>query len=113
MNNIENIKKEIFKIINNNYLVIVEGKKDKKALNELGIKNVIFLENKPLFEIIEMIYKKDVVILTDLDTEGKKLFNKFRHQLQRNGIKIHYKIRELLFKTKLRHIEGLNKYLKD
>ena len=108
----DNIKEEISKIKQNNYLVIVEGKKDKKALNELGITNVIFLKNKPIFEIIESINGKDIVILTDLDSEGKKLFNKLRHQLQRRGVKLHNKLRNLLFKTKLRHIEGLINYLK-
>ena len=99
--NNDNIKEEISKIKQNNYLVIVEGKKDKKAL-----------KNKPIFEIIESINGKDIVILTDLDSEGKKLFNKLRHQLQRRGVKLHNKLRNLLFKTKLRHIEGLINYLK-
>ncbi len=109
--NIELILNDLEKIKNNNYLVIVEGKKDKRALNGLGITKVIFLENKPLFKIVEDIDEKEVVILTDLDAEGRKLFNKLRYQLQRRGIKLHNKIREDLFKSKLRHIEGLATYL--
>lgn len=106
----KDIEEEISKIKKNNYLVIVEGKKDKKALNGLGIINVIFLENRPLFEVVESV-NEDAVILTDLDVEGKKLFNKLRHELQRKGIRLHNKIRIILFKTGLRHIEGLNTYL--
>ena len=108
----EEILKEIETIKNKNYLIIVEGMKDKKALNDLGLKNIIFLKNRPLFEIIENINEKEIIILTDLDLEGKKLFNKLRYNLQRRGIKLNNNIRNLLFKTKLRHIEGLNTYLK-
>jgi|SRR3989344_2583438 len=105
----EEILKELEKI--KNKLVIVEGIKDKKALEYFGIKKIIYLKNRPLFEIIENINEGEVVILTDLDTEGRKLYNKFRFQLQKKGVKIDNKLRNLLFKSKLRHIEGLAKYL--
>ncbi len=111
MNNLEIIE-ELAEIKNNKYLVIVEGKKDKKALNDLGIGKIISFDNKPLFEIIENIDEKDVAILTDLDVEGKKLFNKLRYHLQKRGIRLHNGLRNALFKSKLRHIEGLNSYLK-
>lgn len=104
-NNIKEIKEE-------GYLVIVEGRKDKEALNELGIDNVIYLKNRPLFEIVEDINERDVVILTDLDVEGRKIFNKLRYLLQRRRIRLHNQIRNTLFRTRLRNIEGLNNYLK-
>ena len=110
--NTELILRDLENIKHNNYLVIVEGKKDKKALNEFGITNVVFLENRPLFEVIENVNYGDVVILTDLDVEGKKLFNKLRYHLQRKGVKLHNQIRGTLFRSKLRHIEGLITYLK-
>ena len=109
---IDKINLEISKIIDNNFLIIVEGKKDIASLNNLGIKNIISLENKPLFKIIESINEKEVIILTDLDKEGKKLFNKLRYNLQKNRIKINIKLRNLLFKNKLSHIEGPDTYLK-
>ncbi len=107
----EEILKEIEKIRKNNFLIIAEGKKDISALKILGLKNVISLKNKPLFEVIEEIRSKDIVILTDLDTEGRKIFSKLRCGLQKNGIRVHNKLRNLLFKTKLRNIEGLDSYL--
>lgn len=92
-------------------VVIVEGKKDKVSLHSLGVKNVVSLENKPLFRIIEELEAEEVVILTDLDGEGRKLFSRLSHGLQRNGVKVDNKFRKLLFKTDLSHIEGLYTYL--
>ncbi len=106
------IQEEIQKIIENKSLVIVEGKKDKESLNNLGIENVIYLKNKPLFEFVENLDEKDVVILTDLDLEGRKLFSKLRHLLQRRGFNINNNLRNVLFRSNLRCIEGLDTYLK-
>ncbi len=50
------------------------------------------------------------MILTDLDSEGKKLYGKLKKQLSNFGIKIDNELRDLLFKTKLRQIEGMKNY---
>ena len=94
-------------------LIIVEGKKDKAALESLGIKN-IFVLNGPLYKNIEEISKhKEVVILTDLDKEGRKLFSRLNSRLQERGIKVDNSFREFLFKeTKLRQIEGIDGYFR-
>ncbi len=94
-------------------LIIVEGKKDKQALSKFGIKN-IFVLNGPLYKNIEEISKKakEVVILTDLDKEGRKLFSRLNSRLQERGIKVDNSFREFLFKeTKLRQIEGIDSYI--
>ena len=88
--------------------VLVEGIKDKRALENLGFKKVITLKNRPLFEVIESINEKEIVLLTDLDAEGKKLFSILRRELERRGIKIDNKLRLELFKTGLRQIEALD-----
>lgn len=95
-----------------NLLVIVEGIKDVRALNHFDIDNVLSL-NRPLFEIIEDVASrvKEVVVLTDLDDEGKKLFHELSVGLQRHGVKADNRLREFLFKTDLRHIEGLVSFL--
>ena len=48
---IEEIKK-------GNYLVLVEGKKDRKALQSFGIRRIIELKNRPLFQVVEAINEK-------------------------------------------------------
>ncbi len=95
--------------------IIVEGKKDKEALKKLSI-YCVFTIKEPLFKLCENISKKykDVIILTDLDKEGKRLYSKLKENFERNGVKVNDRFREFLFKeTTLRQIEGLNKYIEN
>ena len=111
---VEEIKEEfqelVDKAINSDILVIVEGKKDRNALNNIGIKNIIELSKKPLFKIVEEISDSngECIILTDLDKKGKELYGKLNSDLQKRRVKVNNKLREFLFKnTKIRQIEGL------
>lgn len=104
----------IRKITDSNVLIIVEGKKDRTALEELGLNNIIELNKKPLFQIVEEISDSndECIILTDLDKKGKELYGKLNSDLQKRGVKINNELREFLFKnTKLRQIEGITTYL--
>ena len=110
----EEFNKILEKIRNLNILIIVEGKKDKAALQRLGIKNVMELEKKPLFQVVEKVaeFNEECIILTDMDKKGKQLYGKLSHDLQARGIKINNEIRNFLFKkTKLRQVEGIDSYL--
>lgn len=117
MNELNNeFSKHIDKIKQSNTLIIVEGKKDKKALQSFDIKNIIELNKKPLFEIIEKISNdnKNCIILTDLDRQGKQLYGKLNSGLQQFGVKIDNSFRNFLFKkTHLRQIEGMETYLEN
>ena len=103
---------ELYELIDKlkNVLVIVEGKKDKKALEEVGFRKVVSL-NKPLYEVVEEINEKKVLVLTDLDKKGKQIYGKLKKDLNKRGVGVDDKLRNLLFKTKLRQIEGLIHYL--
>ena len=108
---IEEFQNFVDKIKNSNTLVIVEGKKDRIALNKISINNIVELNKKPLFQIVEEISDSndECVILTDLDKKGKELYGKLNSDLQKRGVKVNNKLREFLFKnTKLRQIEGIN-----
>ena len=110
----EEIQSFIEKIKDSNTLIIVEGKKDRTALQKLGISNIVELNKKPLFQIVEDVADSndECIILTDLDKEGKQLYSKLNSNLQKNGVKVDNKFRNFLFKhTKLRQIEGINTYL--
>lgn len=105
----ENIESWLNNLKECNKLIIVEGIKDKKVLEDFGISNIIILD-KPIYKIVEEICekKKDVVILTDLDKEGKYLYRKLKSNLQKFGIKIDNKFREFLFReTRISNIEGI------
>ncbi len=91
-------------------LVVVEGAKDKKALERLGVKKVFCLDKKPLYMVVDDVsaISSEVVILTDLDEEGRRLYGKLKSQLQFLGVEIDNYFREFLFKnTKIRQVEGL------
>jgi len=91
--------------------IVVEGKNDEAALRALGLTKEIYqLSKKPLFEVIEGVSEKEreVIILTDLDKEGKKLYGTLSSGLQNHGVRIDNKFREWLFRnTKVRQIEGI------
>ena len=109
-NNIDELKQLIQKIIDSNTLIIVEGKKDRAALEKFGINNIIELSKKPLYQVVEEIVQnnKECIVLTDLDNKGKELYGKLSKDLQKHGIKINNKLRDFLFKnTKIRQVEGL------
>jgi 5S rRNA maturation endonuclease (ribonuclease M5) len=88
-------------------LVIVEGKKDKKALEKFGYQRIIILK-EPLYKVVESVNEEEVLILTDLDKKGKELYARLFKDLTRRGVKINNNLRELLFKNKVSHIEGLH-----
>lgn len=93
-------------------LILVEGKKDKAALESLGITKIQTIAQRSFYKVVESLQEKEIIILTDLDAEGKKLFGKLNQYCQRHGIKVDNKPREFLFQhTTLTQIEGLQQYL--
>ena len=80
INTIEELKESI---------VIVEGKKDRKALESLGIHNTVPINGKPLIEIVQQVAGKGtvkVIILTDFDSEGRRIAGKLELLLKNFGI---------------------------
>jgi len=106
------VLEEIGNLKEENIPVIVEGSNDKKALNELGLSNIIILKGKPLYKLVEGIEEKEVAVLTDLDKEGKKLYHELKQEFSQRGVMINDRLRTLLFKTQMRQIEGLKNYLR-
>ena len=105
----QDIGEFITKLARTEKAVIVEGRKDKEAL---GAGNVFCLNHRPVYKVAEeaAARSRKVVILTDLDREGKKLYGKLRTQLQLLGVEVDNYFREfLLRKTKIRQIEGLRR----
>ena len=107
------ILKEIKKLQDFKGIIIVEGSKDKAALEKLGIRNVLHLKG-PLYKTVDQVAEQatECIILTDLDKEGKKLYSSLKKALERRGIKVNDTFRNFLFKhTSLRQIEGLDTYI--
>jgi 5S rRNA maturation endonuclease (ribonuclease M5) len=94
-------------------VTIVEGKRDAAALRAFGFTQVVELTGKPLYAVVESIEKGATVqVLTDLDSEGKKLFSMLRADLTQRGVRIDNELRDALFTTELRQVEGLGAYLR-
>jgi len=93
--------------------IIVEGKNDKAALEKLGVQEHIIELNKgiPLFRIVEALQDYDmIIILTDMDQEGKIIRKKLIHLFNDYGIREDVKPRELFARLRLSHVEGLDTY---
>lgn len=88
-------------------VTICEGKRDAAALRTLGFTRVMMLD-APLYKVVERFEKGSTVqILTDLDREGRKLFAKLRSDFIQRGVRVDNELREALFRTQLRQIEGI------
>lgn len=103
---------ELIQLLNKpDQVIIVEGKKDVTSLKEIGVTSEIYSLNngKPIYERIEeiIIKEKKVVILTDFDIEGENL-KKIIYEGINNQAIILNEPRNLLKKTQVSHIEGLN-----
>ena len=94
-------------------LFIVEGIKDKKALESFGLMNIFVLNknSKSLLEKVEEIEEigknKKICILTDFDKEGKKLYLELKSELARRNVKLDSSFRSFLLDLKINHIEDL------
>ena len=109
---IKNLEEWKEKLQNTEKIIIVEGKKDRNALSSLNVKNIFVLNNKPLFQVAEEIAEisKEVIILTDFDNEGRKLYSILRKNLEKNGVKVDKQFREFLINnTKLSCVESIEK----
>jgi len=102
------------------YLIIVEGKKDKSSLQALGFENIFVINEtgKSLPEKIEQIQqlcdkKTKVCILTDFDKKGKQLYLLLKSKLQEIGVRMDSTLRGVLLKERISHIEGLANYIKN
>lgn len=99
--------------------IIVEGKKDVKALRQLGADGKIIRIKRleTVFHIIERLRKKvdEVIILTDWDPSGSELYYKVKKACRANSIDNNERLRKELIKyvrTEIKDVESLPKFIK-
>ena len=101
----------------NGALVVVEGKRDLNALRAIGFTGSIlmFCHNSNLSMLTEEAEKyRKIILLFDLDKEGRSLTKKAAKLLEgKNNVIDLYFRRKLLKVTrgKVRHIEDLRRYI--
>ncbi len=98
--------------------IIVEGRKDVRALRELGIEGVIIILNdgNSIIDTCTSLSKEHskAIILTDWDRKGGQLARLLMEALEANDMKYDTDIRATisrLSKKEIKDIESLPKYL--
>ena len=87
--------------------VVVEGRKDVKALKALGIEEVIPLHGRPLIKLIPFLENKEIVILSDFDREGRRIAAKLRKLLQAHKIMLNTRLRKEVMSLRIYRIEDM------
>ncbi|MGC8941124.1 MAG: toprim domain-containing protein [Sulfurihydrogenibium sp.] len=89
--------------------VLVEGKRDFQKLSRYGINNVIVLQGKKYYDVVEYILNNfDIcIILFDIDKHGEKMAQKFSHMLSSEGVNVNNIYREYLKILNIEEIENL------
>ncbi len=89
--------------------VIVEGMRDRKALESFGFSKIHVL-NSSLYETA-MKFHGRVLVLTDFDPEGEEIAKKLSVLLEKAGCRVDYvrrkKLKNLFIKNKVNTVEGL------
>lgn len=94
---------------NEETVVLVEGKRDKAALERFGIERVVELKGKRYHDVAEELAESYsvVVLLTDFDPEGEEIFRKLSRVLSSYGLKVDSSVREALRETGIKFIEKI------
>jgi len=121
MNNPHDINlliKELENLKRSKQKIMVEGKFDKDALEDLGMGNIFVLHkigrslSSGIEQFIANLKKGErIVILTDFDKHGEEYYKILKEELTKNGFKINNNLRRILRDMKISHIEGLSSFL--
>jgi 5S rRNA maturation endonuclease (ribonuclease M5) len=97
--------------------IIVEGRKDVKALRSLGAKGpVIMASQKPALDLAEEAGRRypEVIVLTDWDQKGDEMAQNIelylRHTAARADLDIRSRIKKLV-KKEIKDVESLSLYV--
>jgi 5S rRNA maturation endonuclease (ribonuclease M5) len=95
-------------------ILIVEGKKDSRALQELGMGNIVQVNSRTMSKVtddavflMEKHKNTQVIILTDFDRTGRRMAAKIRLLLQSRKIHANSRIRRDVMNLGIRYIEEM------
>ena len=106
------------------YTVIVEGKRDKKALANLGLdeRKIIAISGRSLIKVVDELRasgqcknhdQNSTIILTDFDEKGRKIASKLRRLLLAYRIQPNTRLRREMMKFGKAEIEDLGAFKAD
>jgi 2,5-diamino-6-(ribosylamino)-4(3H)-pyrimidinone 5'-phosphate reductase len=93
--------------------ILVEGRKDRTALQRLGVEAPIIQIHSPLPFHRKVSGCLELVILTDYDREGRQLARRYEDATRSLGVKPDLEFRRKLRRATLgevSHVEGLHTY---
>ena len=107
---------ELIKASEGGAIIVVEGPSDRQSLRELGIKGEILLSStQPDVDLIDSLADSSrVIILSDWDTEGKKIEKRLDKLFRSRGIVANTEYRKRIFRIvgkDVKNIENLSRYL--
>jgi 5S rRNA maturation endonuclease (ribonuclease M5) len=92
---------------------LVEGEKDKKALERLGIRNIVLIQPVSLAKVAGEV-GSDVILLTDYDRRGELMAQRLAELLHNEGVRVDVSYRrELRQLTGIRQVEEITKKYED
>nr|CAH04799.1 conserved hypothetical protein [uncultured archaeon] len=101
----------------NGSVILVEGRRDREALDALGIRGEIMMTSqKQLFTLCEELARSggDVIILSDWDDRGEEVAGLVQTYLEADGLRpdleIRNKVRQLVRKE-IKDVENLHRYI--
>jgi len=102
-----------FMLSRDGWVVLVEGKRDKRALEAFGIEPVYQMKGKKYHDIAQELSEKfkGVVLLTDLDRHGEEIFRKLSKILESYGLKVDGSFREDMRRAGVKFVEKIPKVI--
>ncbi len=99
----------MFSIENPSWAILVEGKRDKRALEMFGVQSVIELRARNYHDVADEISSRyrGVVVLTDFDPEGETIFKKLTRLFKTYGLKVDTSFRQKLKDCNVRFVEAI------
>ena len=86
---IENTLEVLNRLKDEEGIILVEGQNDIESLISLGINaRIIAVSQYNIFDVIESISEKEVIVLTDFDKKGTLLFKRYVKELHSSGKKV-------------------------
>ncbi|MDI6897719.1 toprim domain-containing protein [Methanocella conradii] len=98
-------------------VILVEGRRDKASLEELGVKgNIVMTSQKQLFNLAECVSRqhKDIIILSDWDVRGDEVARSAEAFLKSNCARPDVEIRRrlrILTQKEIMDVESLYGYM--
>ena len=93
-------------------VILVEGRKDREALMEIGINGeIVEISQKSISSVFDSFMGREVVVLTDWDEKGKRLEENLRRVLQNADFSLRKELMKVVGKWTTR-VEDLPAILK-